>query len=335
MATRRRLLVAASVITSSAWDQEQPLPDILENARTNIYSVAERQTGRGLAHISGSIPAYMEQVEERAKNPNLPGLTSGFYDIDKLLNGFQRQHLVIIAGRPGMGKTALMLSMVDNMTIIGRKRGAFYSLEMSRDELITRLLSRRLTIDSQRLDRGELAGNEWERFYEESGRLSASPLFIDDRAGASLTQIRSQAMKQVLETGLDYIMIDYLGLVTVSGSHSRYEQVSEAARFCKNLAKELDIPVIVASQLNRGLESRADKRPQMADLRDSGEIEEAANVILGIYRDDFYNPGGSDRPNMAEIEALKNRNGPTGTADLFWAAQLATFRNLSRQEIVF
>jgi replicative DNA helicase len=234
-----------------------------------------------------------------------------------------------------MGKTALMMAMADEMSVERNKRGAIFSLEMSDDELITRLISRRIGVDTRRLDRGELTDLEWPKYYEASGKISQTPLFIDDRPGASIAQIRAQAMRQQMETGLDYIMVDYLGLVTVPGTHGRYEQVSESARFFKNLAKELDVPVIVACQLNRGLESRADKRPMMSDLRDSGEIEEAANVILGLYRDDHYNPDTSERPNIGEIIGLKARNAPTFTVDLFWHGQYVTYRNLTTRNITF
>lgn len=333
MATRRRLIAASQAISTLAWDEKQELPDILETSRKALFTVSEKGSGKGLSHISGSMREYMDMVEARAENPGAVGLMTGFLDLDRLLNGLQKSKLIIIAGRPSMGKTGLMMAMADEMTIERGKRGAVFSLEMSNDELINRIVSRRIKIDTQRIDRGELSEQEWPLFYENSGKISSKPLFIDDRPGASITQIRAQAMKQQLETGLDYIMVDYLGLVTVGRNSQRYEQVSEAARFFKNLAKEIDVPVIVTCQLSRAIESRSDKRPQLADLRDSGEIEEAADIVIGLYRDDYYNPDSSERPNIGELHVIKHRGGPLGSVDLFFHSRLATYRNLQMEPI--
>jgi replicative DNA helicase len=232
-----------------------------------------------------------------------------------------------------MGKTALMLGMIDYMCVEHGKRSAVFSLEMSEVELTNRLLARRTNVDTQSLERGDLKGDEVERVYAESGRISQSPLFISDTPAQSPSQIRAECLRKDAETGLDVVFIDYLQLMKVPGERIRLEEISTIARSAKNLSKELNVPVVLLSQLNRSTETRSDKRPSLPDLRGSGEIEEAADVVMFLYRDEYYNKDASQRPNIGEIAIAKARGGPTGVIDLFWQAYTASYRNLQRQEI--
>ena len=335
MSTRRKIIAASQKAATMAWDETEPLDEVSESVQGLIFDAISQRAKRGLAHISTDMAQYLDVMTERFENPvEVSGMPTGYSDLDKVLNGLKPQQLVIVAGRPGMGKTALQIGMADAMSVNRRKRGAFFSLEMSKTELIDRVIGRRINVNLQNLQRGNLTEQEQERFYQEYGRVSQAPLFITDVPGMTPAAIRSECLKQMAETGLDYVMIDYLQLVSVPGGVSRYEQVSTAARSMKNLAKELDVPVILASQLNRSLEARGDKRPQLSDLRDSGEIEEAANVVLMLYRDEYYNQDSSQWPNQGEVAITKQRNGPSGgRVDLFWQAETASYRNLKRQDI--
>jgi len=335
MSTRRKIISASQKAATMAWDESEPLSEISETVQGLIFDATNRHTGRGLSHISVDMASYLNVMTDRFDNPvEVSGMATGYTDLDKVLNGLKPQQLVIVAGRPGMGKTALQIGMCDMMSVTRGKRGAFFSLEMSKTELIDRIIGRRINVNLQNLQRGNLTEKEQARFYQEYGRVSQAPIFITDLPGMTPAAIRSECLRQVADTGLDYVVVDYLQLITVSGGVSRYEQVSTAARSMKNLAKELDVPVILASQLNRSLEARGDKRPQLSDLRDSGEIEEAANVVLMLYRDEYYNQDSSKWPNQGEVSVSKHRNGPSGMRiDLYWQAETASYRNLERQHI--
>ena len=242
--------------------------------------------------------------------------------------------LVIIAARPGMGKTALEIAIALNAARRYDKRVAMFNLEMSGEQLLQRMIAAETRIDSQRLRRGDLADHEWGIFLEALGRLSETRIYIDDTPSISPMQLRTTCRRLYAEHGLDLVMIDYLQLMQAEHpSSNRVQEVSEISRELKGLARELDVPVLAAAQLSRAVESRQNKRPQLSDLRDSGSIEQDADVVMFIYRDDYYNPDSSERPNIAEISVAKHRNGPTGSIDLFWHGKLATFRNLHRQEI--
>ena len=335
MSTRRKIIAASQKAATLAWDETEPLDEVSESVQGLMFEATSQRAKRGLSHISTDMAKYLEVLTDRFENPvEVSGMPTGYRDLDKILNGLKPQQLVIVAGRPGMGKTALQIGMCDMMSVNRGKRGAFFSLEMSKTELIDRVIGRRISVNLQNLQRGKLTQDEQSRFYQEYGRVSQAPIFITDVPGMTPAAIRSECLKQMAETGLDYVLIDYLQLIIVPGGVSRYEQVSTAARSMKNLAKELDVPVILASQLNRSLEARGDKRPQLSDLRDSGEIEEAANVVLMLYRDEYYNQDSSQWPNQGEISVSKQRNGPSGgRIDLFWQAETASYRNLERQSI--
>jgi replicative DNA helicase len=270
----------------------------------------------------------------RERGDEFIGIPTGFTDLDRMLSGLNKSDLVIIAARPGMGKTALQNAVALNAARRYDKRVAMFNLEMSGEQLVQRMIASETRIDSQRLRRGELADHEWAIFLEALGRLSETRIFIDDTPSITPMQLRTKCRRLHAEHGLDLIMIDYLQLMSAEHPTSnRVQEVSEISRELKGLARELDVPVVAAAQLSRAVEQRQNKRPMLSDLRDSGSIEQDADVVMFIYRDDYYNPDSSERPNIAEVNVAKHRNGPTGAIDLFWHGKLATFRNLHRQEI--
>ena len=233
-----------------------------------------------------------------------------------------------------MGKTSFQLGMAQHAGLRQGKRIAIFNLEMAGEQLVQRMIAAETRIDSQRLRRGQLHEQEWPIFLEAIGRLSEARIFIDDTPSINPLQLRTKCRRLYAEHGLDLIMVDYLQLMVSDRAVSnRVQEISEISRSLKGLARELDVPVVTASQLSRAVENRQDKRPQLSDLRDSGSIEQDADVVMFIYRDEYYNPETTDRPNIAEISVAKHRNGPTGVVDLYWHGKLASFRNLQRQEV--
>ena len=335
-AQRRRLINMAGKISTMAWDEEEPMAEILGAAQELVYQVSVDGRGkRQLTHIGAGMVDYLSDMEHRFLNPvDVAGIPTGYLDLDRLLNGLKPQELTIVAGRPAMGKTALLMGMVANMTINKNMRGAVFSLEMSKEELRDRLIANVINVDLQKLRRGDITEKDKEAFYRATGQIGDAPLYINDLPGLSPSEIMADARRVDAQAPIDYIMLDYLGLIGVPGSNSRYEQVSTAARSLKNLAKDIDVPVIVTAQLNRGVESRGEKRPQLHDLRDSGEIEEAADTVLSVYRDEYYNEL-TTTPDMGEIAVLKQRNGPSGSkVELYWRSHSASYHNLERRKIL-
>jgi replicative DNA helicase len=253
------------------------------------------------------------------------GVPTGFLNLDKMLGGMQKSDLIIIAARPGMGKTSLMVSFALNAARKYNQRVAIFSLEMSDEQLVQRLLAAETAIDSQRLRIGNLREEEWPNFLQASARLSETMLFIDDTPSISAMQVRTKARRLYAEYGLDLLIIDYLQLMQGERhENNRVQEISYLSRSLKGLARELNIPVVVASQLSRAVESRNDKRPLLSDLRESGSIEQDADIVMFIYRDDYYNPE-TDQQNIAEILISKHRNGPTGMVPLYFRKELAQF----------
>jgi replicative DNA helicase len=332
---RRRLISAAGTIARLAYDEAENVDVVLDRAEQTLFSISEQRATRDLMPIREVAGSYLERIEQlRTRGDDYIGVPTGFVDLDRMLGGLNRSDLVIVAARPGMGKTSLQNAIALTAARRFEKRIAIFNLEMSAEQLIQRMVSTETHIDSQRLRRGDLHENEWELFYQAIGRLSEAPIFIDDTPSISPLQLRTKCRRLYAEYGLDMIMIDYLQLMQADrANNNRVQEISEISRGLKALARELDVPVIAASQLSRAVEQRQNKRPILSDLRESGSIEQDADVVIFIYRDEYYNPDTSERPNIAEISVAKHRNGPTGTVDLFWHGKLATFRNLQRQEI--
>ncbi|MDX1665138.1 MAG: replicative DNA helicase [Candidatus Promineifilaceae bacterium] len=332
-AVRRRMIGAATTIANLAYDEDENINVVLDRAEQALFSISEERTTRDLVPVSDIARDYLDRIEElHARGEDMIGVPTGFNDIDTLLGGLNKSDLLIVAARPGMGKTSFQLGMALHAGLRHGKRIAMFNLEMSGEQLVQRMIAAETRIDSQRLRRGQLYETEWPIFMEAIGRLSDTRIFIDDTPAITPLQLRTKCRRLYAEHGLDMIMVDYLQLMQGERNiNNRVQEISEISRSLKALARELDIPVITASQLSRAVENRQDKRPQLSDLRDSGSIEQDADIVMFIYRDEYYNPDTTDRPNIAEINVAKHRNGPTGVIDLYWHGKLASFRNLQRQ----
>ncbi len=334
-AVRRRMIAAATTIANLAYEQEEDISVTIDRAEQTLFSISEERTTRDLIPVKDVARAYLDRIEElHERGDEVIGVPTSFTDLDRLLGGLNKSDLIIIAARPGMGKTALQLAIGQAAARRYGKRIALFSLEMSAEQLVQRMIAAETRIDSQRLRRGDLEEHEWPIFYEAVGRISETQIFIDDTPSISPMQLRTKCRRLYAEHGIDVIMVDYLQLMQTERPYSnRVQEISEISRALKGLARELDVPLVANSQLSRAVEQRTDKHPMLADLRDSGSIEQDADVVMFIYRDDYYKHEESERPNIAEINIAKHRNGPTAVVDLFWQGQLATFRNLQRQEI--
>jgi replicative DNA helicase len=333
-ATRRKLISAAGTIANLAYNEAEDISVVIDRSEQTLFGVSEERTTRDLVPVKQIAHTYLERVEELHKRgDDVIGVPTGFKDIDRLLGGLNRSDLIIIAARPGMGKTSLQNAMALTAARRYNKRVALFNLEMSGEQLVQRMISAETRIDSQRLRRGNLADQEWPIFMQAIGRLSETRIYIDDTPSITPMQLRTKCRRLYAEQGIDLIMIDYLQLMNAEfRTNNRVQEISDISRGLKALARELDVPVVAAAQLSRAVESRQDKRPMLSDLRDSGSIEQDADVVMFIYRDEYYNDD-TERPNIAEIDIAKHRNGPTGSVDLFWHGKLATFRNLQRTEV--
>jgi len=333
-AVRRRLLQAASDIAQYAYDEAGDVDETIDKAEQALFAVSQRRQSRDLLPISDVMRSYYERIEYLYEHRGEPlGIPSGFIDLDKLLGGLQRSDLIIVAARPGIGKSSLITSMALNAARKFHQRVAFFTLEMSSEQLVQRMISAEAGIDSQRLRLGELREEEWPLFVQASSVLSDTLIYLDDTPSISALQLRSKARRLHAEHGLDLIVVDYLQLMTGdTRSENRVQEISYLSRSLKGLARELNVPLLAASQLSRSVEQRSDKRPVLSDLRDSGSIEQDADVVMFIYRGDVYDPQ-SERKSVAEIIVAKHRNGPTGVIELYFRNQLAQFVNATRREI--
>ncbi|MFQ5400354.1 MAG: replicative DNA helicase [Anaerolineae bacterium] len=334
-AVRRKMISAASTIANLAYDEAEDINIVIDRAEKSLFSISEERTTRDLVPIKQIARDYLERIEElHARGGEVIGVPTGFVDLDRLLGGLNKSDLIIVAARPGMGKTSLQNAIALTAALRFGKRIAMFNLEMSSEQLVQRMIAAETRIDSQRLRRGDLQEHEWPIFMEAVGRLSETRIFIDDTPSITPMQLHTKCRRLYAEHGLDLVMIDYLQLMqTEHRSNNRVQEISEISRSLKSLARELNVPVLAAAQLSRAVEQRQVKKPMLSDLRDSGSIEQDADVVIFIYRDEYYNPDTTERPNIAELDIAKHRNGPTGTVDLYWHSKLATFRNLQRQEI--
>ena len=333
-ASRRRLLRAGSLLGVYAMQTERRIEDVLDAAEAEVFRVAERQVGDGLAPVGPLLQSTLERIEELgARGGDITGLATGFRDLDRRLAGLQPANLVVIAARPSMGKTSLAMNIAQN---VAEHDGtvALFTLEMSREEVVQRLLSAMAGVDSHRLRTGQLTPDLWNRVVRETSRLYQMPFFVDDSSDLTVTSIRAKCRRLARKRGLALVIVDYLQLMQGPGSsENRQQEIADISRSLKNLARELRIPVIAVSQLNRALEQRENKRPRLGDLRESGAIEQDADIVMFIYRDDYYNPG-SDQPGVAEVNIAKHRSGAVGTIMMNYAAEFTRFRNFTSEEEV-
>ncbi len=331
MSLRRRLIDAAGQIARVAHSEETEIDEVVNRSEQAIFEVTERRLARDLAPIKDVVSDYFDHVSFLARHQeDVMGVPTGFIDLDTLLGGLQKSDLLIIAARPGMGKTSLLNTVVLNAAAQDQ-RVALFSLEMSNEQLVQRLVSQETRIPSHKLREGKLDDRDWAQFVVATERISTLPIHLDDTPALSTHELRTKARRLHLEYGLDLIIIDYLQLMTTPyRSENRVQEISFISRSLKQLARELNVPVVSAAQLSRAVESRNDKRPLLSDLRESGSIEQDSDVVMFIYRDIYYNPDSPDG-NKAEIHIAKHRNGPTGTVDLVFVPELTQFKNAVTQ----
>lgn len=328
--TLRKLIRTVGEIENDCYAGKESLEVILEDTEKKVFDLVQRRNSGEHVPIRKIVMNALQRIEAASKNTgSVTGVATGFFDLDVMTSGMQPADLVLIAARPSMGKTAFVLNIAQYAAFKLNKSVAIFSLEMSKEQLVNRMFSLESSVDAQHLRNGKLDENEWEKLVESAGVIGGSKLIIDDTPGISIQEMRSKCRKFKLEQGLDMIIIDYLQLMSGGGkSESRQQEISEISRSLKALAREMNVPVLALSQLSRAVEQRPDKRPMMSDLRESGAIEQDADVIMFIYRDDYYNKD-TEKPGVAEIIIGKQRNGPVGTVELAWMAKFTRFANLA------
>ena len=332
-ANRRRLLRAASDIAQLAYDESSDDDQVNDQAEQLIFQ-SRRSTGaRTIRPLAQTVVEYFNRIEYLYEHRDEPlGVPTGLIDLDKLLGGLQASDLIVVAARPSMGKTSLLLNFGLAAAQRFQQRVLVFSLEMSCQQITERLVAQRSEIDSQRLRFGQLTDADWPRLVQATGQLGDVPLWMDDTPGVSAGQVRAKARRFQAEHGLDLIIVDYLQLMgTDRRAENRNQEVAAISQALKTLARELNVPVLVASQLSRAVEQRGDKHPMLSDLRDSGAIEQDSDVILFIYRDAVYNDA-CETPNVAELIVAKHRKGPTGTVEAYWDKTHTQFKNIARYE---
>jgi len=320
------LIEAGTSIVANAFAETDKVDQILDQAEKSVFDIALKRIRGGFQKIDSVIKSVLDKIDTLySKKEALTGVSTGYPDLDKLTAGFQNSELIILAARPSVGKTALCLNIAGHVAIQHNVPVAIFSLEMSKDQLAQRMLCAEAEIDAQKLKTASLSDTGWKKLTRALGKLSEAPIFIDDSASLTSTEIRAKARRLKLERGLGMIIIDYLQLIRGrSRVENRVQEISEIARSLKTLARELDIPVIALSQLSRAVEQRNDRIPRLSDLRESGEIEQTADVVLFIHREDYYNPQ-SERGNIAEIIIAKQRNGPIGKIELVFRKDITKF----------
>jgi replicative DNA helicase len=325
---RRQLIQAGTDIVELGYETSVELETVFDQAEQKIFSLTQKRPQQGLVPISETLIQTFQEIETRQEGAALPGISSEFYDLDVMTGGFQRSDLIIVAGRPSMGKTSFAIGIARN--IAEKFPVAIFSLEMSKEQLVQRLLASEAGIESNYLRTGRISQNQWGDLSRALGTLSELPMYIDDTANQTVMQMRSQVRRLQAEQGekLGLVLIDYLQLMEGSGSDNRVQELSKITRSLKGLARELNVPVIALSQLSRGVEARTNKRPMMSDLRESGAIEQDSDLIIMLYRDEYYSPDTPDR-GIAEVIITKHRNGPTGVVKLLFDPQFTRFRNLA------
>jgi replicative DNA helicase len=325
---RRKMINAANKIASLAYSEENVIDTVMNEAEKAVFNVSERRLKHDLQPISSVLSDYYDRIDELAKRPDdIMGVPTGFIDLDRMLNGLNPSDLLIIAGRPGQGKTGFLLSIAKNAALTHKKKVAIFSLEMSNEQVVQRLISNETGIDSQRLRSGKLTEQEWPLFTHSIEVFSDTKLFLDDTPAITPMQLRTKCRRLHMEHGLDLIVVDYLQLMGGdTRNDNRVQEVSYISRNLKILARELNVPVLTAAQLSRAVEQRTDKRPVLSDLRESGSLEQDADIVMFIYRPDQYEKD-SDKHNVAEIIIAKHRNGPVGSVELVFRGALTKFEN--------
>lgn len=327
----RQLINSATEIAGMGYEDSEEVADILDKAEKKILEVSERKINGDFTPIKKIVLDTFSKIEQLYDSKGgITGLSTGFKDLDKLTSGLQPSDLILIAARPSMGKTAFTLNIASHVGIREKKAVAFFSLEMSKEQLVQRMICSEAPIDSQRLRVGDLEDRDWTKLIGAADKLASSPIFIDDTPGITVMEMRSKARRLKIEHDLQLIIIDYLQLMQGSkGSDNRQQEISEISRSLKALARELNVPVIALSQLSRSVESRQVKKPMLSDLRESGSLEQDADIVAFLYREDYYDPD-TENKNITDIIIAKHRNGPVDTVQLFFHKHFTKFCDLSR-----
>ena len=329
----RQLISAANDIINLGYDSSTKVEDVLENAEKKIFDISQERTTNDFQPINQVLTETLSMLEKLyEEKSDVTGLTTGFRDLNKKINGLQRSDLLLIAARPAMGKTAFALNLVQNAALKGDASVAVFSLEMSKEQLVQRMVAAQSSVELKKIKTGTLAANDWPRITDGMAVLSGAKIHIDDTPGIKISELRSKCRKLKIENGLDLVFIDYLQIMEGEGhNESRQQEIAKISRSLKILAKELDCPVVALSQLSRAPEQRADHRPMLSDLRESGSIEQDADIVMFLYRDEYYNPD-TERKNIGEVIVAKNRHGETGTVELVWFGEIQKFADKMREE---
>lgn len=328
--TLRNLIKVANDIIKNGYAQTEELDSIIEQSEKGIFDLVQNRNSKGYASMKEILVTAFDSIEKMYQNKaKLSGIESGFIDLDEKISGLNKSDLIIVAARPAMGKSAFVLNIASYVAMYDKVPVMIFNLEMSKEQLVKRILSSESEIDSMKLNNADLESDDWLKLGEASGRLSDLPIYIEDTSSLSPSEIRAKCRKAKLEKNIGLIIIDYLQLMESksSGNSSRQQEISEISRSLKIMAKELDVPVIALSQLSRATESRADHRPMLSDLRESGSIEQDADIVLFLHREDYYDKE-TEKKNVAEVIIAKNRHGETGTVELAWIGKYTKFANL-------
>lgn len=331
---KRSLISAGSEIVEMAYDN-YTTEKTLDAAEKLIFNISQQKTSSDLIAVKDLVLTSYEQIEYRYNHRDeLIGVPTDFYDLDMMTSGLQKSDLIVLAARPSMGKTAFALNIAQNVAIKAKKAVAIFSLEMPKEQLVQRMLCSVAEVDTQRLKTGMMQAKDWEKLTTTMNLFADAPIYIDDFAGASVMDIRAKCRRLAMEEKeLGLVVIDYLQLMEGSGSDDRNQQISAISRGLKTLARELGVPIIALSQLSRAVEQRADKKPMLSDLRESGAIEQDADIVMFIYRDEYYNKEDSDNKGKAELIIAKHRNGPVGNVELLFQANITKFKNVTKTNV--
>lgn len=332
-AVRRRLIKASGEISEMGFDEETSTQELLEKAEAELFSVSDQSLKQDLVSIESILTDSFDRMEELHRNKGaLRGVRTGYHDLDNMTAGFQKSDLIIIAARPAMGKTTLVTNLAYNVATIAKLPVLFFSLEMSKEQLVDRMLADASGVDAWNIRTGQLSDEDFSKISEAMGELAEAPIYIDDTPGMSVLEMRTKARRAMHENPLGLIVIDYLQLMQGSGRDygNRVQEVSEISRGLKLIARELNVPVIALSQLSRSVESRSPQIPQLADLRESGSIEQDADIVMFIYREAYYNPE-TERENITDLIIAKHRNGPTGKIELYFHPERLRFMSIDRK----
>ncbi|MEI6228992.1 MAG: replicative DNA helicase [Candidatus Saccharibacteria bacterium] len=333
-AVRRRLIRASGEISELGYDEETTTQELLEKAEAELFSVSDQSLKQDLVSIESILTESFDRMEELHRNKGaLRGVRTGYRDLDNMTAGLQRSDLIILAARPAMGKTTLVTNLAYNVATVAKQPVLFFSLEMSKEQLVDRMLADASGVDAWNIRTGNLSDEDFSKLSEAMGELAEAPIFIDDTPGLSVLEMRTKARRAMHENPLGLVIVDYLQLMQSNNSSNngnRVQEVSEISRGLKLIARELNVPVIALSQLSRSVESRSPQIPQLADLRESGSIEQDADIVMFIYREAYYNPE-TERENITDLIIAKHRNGPTGKVELYFHPERLRFVSLDRK----